>query len=308
MMRRHPPAITPPSSNHSGIKVELTSTPRVGVHRYTFPAGGDANIHIDAGAVIQTGHAPINHNSAGAISTGGFIEFISDRELIGRSDFRGGWGHNFPYSVYFYARFDIPATFRRVADAGSFTMQTFADGPGCKAIAGFGTTQQVNMQVGISYVSIAKARASVDRETAGRSFEDIREQAADIGGALWAGSSPKAARPISARSSTRSSPASCACPAIWASTMRIPCGSPACDHFTDYYCLWDSVRNANSLLTLFDPDQEAALLNCLLDVANHIGWIPDAWIAGHGAMIQGGSSADILLCEAGPQGCQGHRL
>jgi predicted alpha-1,2-mannosidase len=58
------------------------------------------------------------------------------------------------------------------------------------------------------------------------------------------------------------------------------------------------VRNANSFLSLIDPQFEVALLNCLLDIAAHIGWLPDAWIAGHSAQIQGGSSADILFCEA----------
>lgn len=69
-------------------------------------------------------------------------------------------------------------------------------------------------------------------------------------------------------------------------------------HFTDLYALWDSVRNANSLITLLDPQLEADILNCLLDIADHTGWLPDAWIMGHSAMIQGGSSADVLFCEA----------
>lgn len=83
---------------------------------------------------------------------------------------------------------------------------------------------------------------------------------------------------------------------LWESGVR---------HFTDYYALWDSVRNANSLITLFDPDLEVALLNCLLDIAEHTGWLPDAWVAGHSAQIQGGSSADILLCEAALKGLSG---
>jgi len=26
-----------------------------------------------------------------------------------------------------------------------------------------------------------------------------------------------------------------------------------------------------------------AILNSLLDIADHVGWLPDAWIAGHAA-------------------------
>lgn len=34
-------------------------------------------------------------------STGGYAEFISETEVVGRGDFRGGWGHKVPYSVFF---------------------------------------------------------------------------------------------------------------------------------------------------------------------------------------------------------------
>src|SRR5260370_20866525 len=66
-------------------------------------------------------------------------------------------------------------------------------------------------------------------------------------------------------------------------------------HFTDFYALWDSVRNANSLIALFDPELEAAILNCLLDIADHTGWLLDAWITVPSARIRGGRSAEVLL-------------
>ena len=40
------------------IVAELTVTPRVGVHRYTFPDGAEANVLLDAGAVVQNKQAP----------------------------------------------------------------------------------------------------------------------------------------------------------------------------------------------------------------------------------------------------------
>ncbi len=83
---------------------------------------------------------------------------------------------------------------------------------------------------------------------------------------------------------------------LWESGIR---------NYTDYYCLWDSVRNANSLITLFDPEHEVNMLNCLQDIADHTGWYPDAWVAGHSAQVQGGSSADILFCEAKLKGLKG---
>ena len=49
---------------------------------------------------------------------------------------------------------------------------------------------------------------------------------------------------------------------------------------------------------LFAPELQRDMLNCLLDVAKHIGWLPDAWITGYSTKVQGGSSADILFNEA----------
>src|ERR1700730_1399330 len=101
----------------AGVKVELTVTPRVGVHRYTFHKGSEANILIDVGAVIQTTDARHIPGTSTGMSIGGYVEVVSKQEIVGRGDFRGGWGHNFPYSVYFCAIFDIPASNILVANA-----------------------------------------------------------------------------------------------------------------------------------------------------------------------------------------------
>ena len=84
--------------------------------------------------------------------------------------------------------------------------------------------------------------------------------------------------------------------AYWKSGVR---------HFSEFYALWDSVRNANSLITLFAPELQRDFLNCLLDIADKRSWFPDAWITGHSAKIQGGSSADILFNEAHLKGLDG---
>jgi len=287
----------------SGIRVELTATPRTGIHRYRFPAGAEANLLIDAGCAIQIeNHTP--GESTGA-SIGGFVEWVGDRELVGRGDYRGGWGHDFPYSVFFCARFDRPAARRLVADAAGPRTGTCACGVRSRAVAGFGAAGEVNVQVGISFVSLAKARASLDREAAGRGFEPLRHAAE----AVWERALSRLA--VEGGNGTQRT----LFYTLLARLLTMPTDLGVDDefglwhsgvrHFTDVYCLWDSVRNANSLIGLFDPELEVALLNGLLDVADHVGWIPDAWIAGHSAMIQGGSSADILLCEAAAKGFRG---
>jgi predicted alpha-1,2-mannosidase len=285
----------------SGVRVELTSTPRVGVHRYHFPHDTQANVLINAGAIIRP--ATIERELGAVI--GGIVEWISDREVVGRADCQGGWGHRFPYSVYFYAQFSVPAAQRFVANGAGFVEGPVATTTQCQAVASFGQQEMIEVQVGISYVSVAKARASVVREAQGKTFEAIHEEAR----ATWA----RALDRIRVEGGTHEQ--TTLFYTLFARLLCMPSDLGIDDEFsswysgvrqfTDIYCLWDSVRNANSLLSLFDPQMEVALLNSLLDVADHVGWLPDAWIAGHAAQIQGGSSSDILFCEAALKGLAG---
>jgi len=285
----------------SGIQVELTSTPRVGVHRYRFPPDEEANVLLDVGAILRP--ATIERELGAVI--GGFVEWISEQEVVGRADCQGGWGHRFPYSVCFYAQFSLPAVQQIVANSEGIHDGPVATGTNCRAIASFGQQEAVELRVGISYVSIAKARASVAREAQEKTFETIRMEAS----AMW----EKALGRISVEGGTHEQKTLfytlftrlLCMPSDLGIDDEHPFWHSGVRQFTDIYCLWDSVRNANSFLSLIDPQFEAALLACLLDIADHIGWLPDAWIAGHSAQIQGGSSADILFCEAALKGLTG---
>ena len=47
------------------------------------------------------------------------------------------------------------------------------------------------------------------------------------------------------------------------------------------------------------------MANALLEIGQQTGWMPDAWIMGHSAFIQGGSSADVVLTECALKGLEG---
>jgi len=287
----------------SGIQAELTVTPHVGVHRYTFPPNSDANILIDAGAVFQCDFPHVG--SSTGMSIGGNIEWVSSNEIVGRGDFQGGWGHDFPYSIYFYALFDKPVLKYLVAKQNNLFTASFAQGTNIKAIASFGTVEEVNLRVGISLVSIAKARESVHRETHNKDFNEVRTQARTE----W----DKTLSRIRVQGGTETQRK-----LFYTLFTRLLCmptdlgidnenwqWKSGIRQFDDFYCLWDSVRNANSLISLFDPELEVDILNALIDIAEHSGWLPDAWISGHYGAAQGGSSADILLGEAACKGLKG---
>ncbi|WP_126582918.1 GH92 family glycosyl hydrolase [Tengunoibacter tsumagoiensis] len=338
------------------IRAELTVTPHVGVHRYTFPAGtGGAHLLIDAGAVIQWEEmAPIpvlpgdkpgewTQEYTGA-SVGGSIEWLSPTDLVGRADCQGGWGHNYPYSVFFALHFDQPARAQQCAVGMDRVSGPIAVGPQSKAIATFRLPDDpaeqplcVQAWVGISYASLAHACASLAREvgsdhaqatTSPRQssrhestasaqaesfsptlsflpFDHVRTAAAATWDQALTAITVKGGsveqRTLFATLFTRlvCMPTDLGIDdehSLWHSGTR---------QFTDFYCFWDSVRNANQLISLFDPEREAAFLLAALDIAEHRGWLPDAWIAGHYGVSQGGSTIDILFCEAALKGLPG---
>jgi predicted alpha-1,2-mannosidase len=296
----------------SGIRAELTCSRHVGLHRYTFPAGAEAGILLDGGAVIQTGKVTtvsrLEFWDTPARSIGGFIEIASPGEVVGRCDLRGGWGHDQPYSVFFALRADRPFTDIHLANAEGMV----PGGPGvtvagtdCRAALSFGTLRELNLQVGISFVSVADARKWLDRETGGRNFAEIRREAEDEWEALLSrfrvegGSETERRIFHSLLTRLHCQPTDLGIDEEnpgWRSGVR---------HFWDFYCLWDSVRNANSLLMLCAPELSRDMLNSLLDTAEHTGWLPDAWIAGHHAFQQSGCACDVLFREAQARGIPG---
>ncbi len=281
----------------SGIEAELTTTARVGVHRYRFPDGAAANLFFDVGAVVQTRHCAPVVNSGGSI--GGWCEYASSRELIGRGDFCGGWGHQFPYSVYFYAVWDVEPEERMLGTHQGIYKSDAVHGANCRASVRFAPGAVVNLRVGISFVSVAKARASVERETGGGAdFETVRARHeavwAGVLGALRVEGGTADQRALFHTSHYR---VRCM-PGDLGIDDEFPLWHSGARQFSDYIAIWDSARNANSLIALTDPKCHADLFNCLLDVYRHTGWIPDVWVAAHSAQVQGGSLADVIFCES----------
>lgn len=77
------------------IRVELTSTSRVGMHRYTYPAGEKANVLFDVGALLAHGKT---EKAA--------IHRISSKEIGGYSVLAPTSRRKKPVTVYFVARFN----------------------------------------------------------------------------------------------------------------------------------------------------------------------------------------------------------
>ena len=272
------------------VIAELTSTPHAALHRYTFEGGpgpfglDKPHIALETGAVL-CGEA-----------LDGEAVWTDAQTCEGFGTLRGGWGHDEPFTIYFSAHFrQRPEHHHAIAGTDSFPEGGRARN--ITAIAGFPCNVTVELEVGISYVSVAQARMHRRQELSGRSFEKISEAAT----AVW----DEKIAPLAAKSTEPRYMELYHTMLYRFFSMPDDLGHGECPwfpnrrrQFNNLYCLWDSVRNANSFLALWEPDFESDLCNALLEIGEHTGWTPDAWIMGNRGAIQGGCSAFTLFTEA----------
>jgi len=151
-----------------GIEVELTSTKRVGFHRYTFPKSKQNHIVIDL--AIELG--PSDTES-------GFIKLINNKELEGYAVMAATRRRPKPVEVYFVIQFDKPfSTLKAWQDGVENEVQDSIKGHGIRSYISFESLDREvrQMKVGISYVSSEQARKNINKELPGWNFDSIVEE------------------------------------------------------------------------------------------------------------------------------------
>lgn len=69
-------------------------------------------------------------------------------------------------------------------------------------------------------------------------------------------------------------------------------------YFDSFYCIWDSFRVQHPLLTILDPHAQTQMVEALLDIYKHEGWMPDCRMSLCKGWTQGGSNADVVIADA----------
>lgn len=150
-----------------GINAELTTTQRVGMHRYTFPAAKDASIKVDLGWAINWDRATDCH-----------FKQISPTRFVGYRKSKG-WANN--QLLYFAIDLNKP-----VKNVSLFADKKAVGGNNAtaKKVAAFlqfSTTKNeaVLMKVGLSTTSEAAAIASLS-EVSGWNFDAVQQKATNL--------------------------------------------------------------------------------------------------------------------------------
>jgi predicted alpha-1,2-mannosidase len=285
------------------VKVELTAARRTALYRFTYPASERSNILIDVGRCLISGRKSGEAQSVKASQ----ITILSPTEVTGSTSVTGGWNKQpNTYTVYFYAKTDTPASGWGVWNAGALQA-------GIKKAKGVKTggwltfqtreRQQIEMKVGISFISVEQAKNNATEEVSSFDFGTVRNRLIET----W----NKALATVDASGETPEQ-RSMLYTALYHSMImptdrsgENPLWQSNEPYYDDYYAIWDTFRCASPLLTLIAPQRETDIVRSLVDIYRHEGWLPDARSGNYNGRTQGGSNAEFPITDAFLKGLKG---
>lgn len=292
------------------VKTEVTATPRTGVTRFTFPAG-QSHVLLNLGEGLT--------NESGAV-----LRQVNDCEFEGMK-LLGTFCYNpqavFP--VYFVMRVN-----KRPVTSGYWKKQRLMTGVEGewdpdngryklytryrKEIAGddigayltFNTEEgeQIEVQMGVSFVSMENARLNLEVEQKGKDFSRILAESRqrwndDLSRILVEGGTetqksvfytalyhllihPNILQDVNGQY-----------PAMESDKILTTKG----DRYT-VFSLWDTYRNVHQLLTLVYPERQLQMVRTMLDMYREHGWLPKWELYGRETLtMEGDPSIPVIV-------------
>jgi predicted alpha-1,2-mannosidase len=285
------------------IKAELTSTRRVGLHRYTFPASKQSHLILNLDHCLNKGTGSESQRFLGAQ-----VRILSDHEAEGVGRYSGGWNKGGEYKVYFYMVLDTPAastqtwTGNMLSDSHDATVDS--DQP-IGATFNYATVagQIIHAKVAISFVSIDQARGNTRDEAPGWNFDAVHLASVDKWNRalskidIHGETDSKRSQFYTAMYHTMLMPSD--------RTGENPDWQSTEPYYDDFYAIWDTYRSSSPLLTLIAPDRQRDLIRSLIDIYRHTGYMPDARSGNVNGRTQGGSNANVVVADAYVKGLTG---
>ena len=271
-----------------GVTAEMTATPRVGLHRYTFPASDAAAVLFD----LENGGCWDKATDTGFC-------FSDDSTRISGWRYSTGWAKD--QRVYFAAEFSKPfAKFETVGDE--------------YARASFSTTdgEQLLVKVALSPVSVEGAEANLAAELPGWDFE-ATAAAADK---AWNDELSKVKITTEDETAKRifytALYHTMVAPSVFCDVNGDYRGSDYEIHrappgFTNYttFSLWDTYRAAMPLMTILHPERMPDIVRTMLAMADEQGRLPVWHLWGNETDCMVGNPGIPVVADAIVKGIEG---
>jgi predicted alpha-1,2-mannosidase len=275
------------------VGVRLTSTHRVGLHSYVF--NRDSISAIKGYLLIDLSHTLTRNAQTGTRCTGARAAWINDTMITGQASYAGGWGAQAPYTLYFAIQFNRPYVEAGIWEKDSLLLPVLqGSGNVLGAWSSYNTDEEkeVRVKVAISYTGIHQAVHNLS-EINGWDMDACAKR----NQSQWAEMLYRV-QVQGATAEQRTMFYSALRNTLLMPTEVSDLSNGAKKRYWDFYAIWDTYRTVMPLHTLLYPQHQRDILNSLLQVYADSGWLPDAFIAGHFAMIQGGSNVDVVFADA----------
>ncbi len=238
---------------------------------------------------------------------------------MGRGTYQGGWNAGDEYTVFFCTKFDTAwkdygiwrAKLKRprqllypgLTRATAGMQQRFGAYTGSRTRPG----QRIQVKLGVSFVSSARAEKNLQAEVPHWDFDHTRRRAQDTWNNYLTrvtpdlrGLPPAAKRESFDRELTHFYSALYRCHLMPSDRTGEDPKAPhsTARYYDDFYCLWDTYRTLHPLLTLTAPKRQTEIVEALINIHDHDGYMPDGRSGNSNGRTQGGSNADIVLADA----------
>ncbi len=292
-------AVTMGSNANDRIKAEMTATDHAGYLRFTYPKGAKANVLIE---ITRPGIV-------------GYVKFDPARhEIVGynpdRMDANLGPMKLPNFRGYFVVRFKQPLLSHNVY-SGTFSRpgQNELTDANVGAYVSFDTHQdnQVDVQVGTSFISIDQARANLDAEMPNWNFDGLRESLKNTWNQKLGIATIDGATDDQRHIFYSGLYHALLYPKLFSEHGRYYSAYDDKIHNGESYTaysIWDIFRAENSLLTIFAPERIGGMVQALLQDFQEGGWMPK-WPNPSYTNIMIGTHADSLVAEAINKGFKG---
>lgn len=249
-----------------GIKAELTTTPRAGFHRYTYPENKDAKLIVDL-----------------AISN----ERVHDWHIEPSGEFAFQGYQNARDKVYFHAVANRRVTGIRRLEGNQRPV----------SVVDFATSEgSLEIRIGLSFVSMDNAKLNLEKELGNKSFTDVRNEARQT----W----EKLLAKIEIKGGTEKQKNlfySCLYRSfLWPALRGDVNGEFSNDRREkvrkdfNYYTipsLWDDYRNKLVLLEWMQPEVTRDVIRSMIDRGEISGFMPTFFHGDHAAPLIAGAWA-----------------
>ena len=301
------------------VKVEATASTRTGISRYSFPKG-ESNILLNLGLGLT--------NEQGAS-----IKIVSPTEIEGMRTV-GSFCYYKPeenYPVYFVAKFSKPAdefgiwrtpkTYKGVEAQWmpyngetrimkGYKKEVVGDSIGGYFKYHFKEPTQIEVKVGVSYVSIENARENLEKETKTLTFEDVYKSTASEWNKLLSkikvegGSKDDKTVFYTALYHTLIHPNTLNdCNGEYPSMATRETLKTEGTRFT-VFSFWDTYRNLHQLMSLVYPKQQSNMVKSMLNIYDESGWLPKWELNATETTTMVGDPAGIILTDTYLKGIQ----